>query len=125
MRLNALATINRHNVNPWRKTNGYGMTAGVSRKGNCRDIALTERFFRSLKSERLAACRFVTRNKAKNEILDFIIFDNIKPAIKYNNHILVGPLIECPLEVCNVFLNNCRVNSIRLHSDLGHVSSIK
>ena len=54
----------------------FGMTASMSRKGNCWDNAPTERFFRSLKSERLTACRFVTRNQAKNEILDYITFYN-------------------------------------------------
>ncbi len=38
--------------------NQYGMTASMSRKGNCWDNAPTERFFRSLKSERLDSCRF-------------------------------------------------------------------
>jgi len=54
----------------------FGMTASMSRKGNCWDNAPTERFFRSLKSERLTACRFVTRNDAKNEILDYITYYN-------------------------------------------------
>ena len=54
----------------------YGMEASMSRKGNCWDNAPTERFFRSLKSERLTACRFVTRNEAKMEILDYITFYN-------------------------------------------------
>ncbi len=54
----------------------YGMKPSMSRKGNCWDNAPTERFFRSLKSERLTACRFVTRNAAKNEILDYITFYN-------------------------------------------------
>jgi transposase InsO family protein len=54
----------------------YGMTASMSRKGNCWDNAPTERFFRSLKSERLTACRFVTRNDARNEILDYITYYN-------------------------------------------------
>jgi putative transposase len=54
----------------------YGMQASMSRKGNCWDNAPTERFFRSLKSERLTACRFFTRNEAKNEILDYITFYN-------------------------------------------------
>ena len=54
----------------------FGMTASMSRKGNCWDNAPTERFFRSLKSERLTACRFITRNEAKNEILDYITFYN-------------------------------------------------
>jgi len=54
----------------------YGMNPSMSRKGNCWDNAPTERFFRSLKSERLTAYRFVTRNAAKNEILDYITFYN-------------------------------------------------
>jgi len=54
----------------------YGMEASMSRKGNCWDNAPTERFFRSLKSERLTACRFFTRQEAKMEILDYITFYN-------------------------------------------------
>ena len=54
----------------------YGMEASMSRKGNCWDNAPAERFFRSLKSERLTACRFVTRKEAKMEILDYITFYN-------------------------------------------------
>jgi transposase InsO family protein len=54
----------------------YGMEASMSRKGNCWDNAPTERFFRSLKSERLTACRFLTRKEAKMEILDYITFYN-------------------------------------------------
>jgi putative transposase len=53
-----------------------GMEASMSRKGNCWDNAPTERFFRSLKSERLTACRFITRKEAKMEILDYITFYN-------------------------------------------------
>jgi putative transposase len=54
----------------------YGMTASMSRKGNCWDNAPTERYFRSLKSERLTACRFITRDEAQNEILDYITYYN-------------------------------------------------
>jgi transposase InsO family protein len=54
----------------------YGMVASMSRKGNCWDNAPMERFFRSLKSERLTACRFLTRNDAENEILDYISYYN-------------------------------------------------
>ena len=53
-----------------------GMLCSMSRKGNCWDNAPTERFFRSLKSERLTACRFFNRREAKNEILDYITFYN-------------------------------------------------
>jgi transposase InsO family protein len=54
----------------------YGMIPSMSRKGNCWDNAPTERFFRSLKSERLTGLRFFSRNEAKNEILDYITFYN-------------------------------------------------
>jgi transposase InsO family protein len=54
----------------------FGMIPSMSRKGNCWDNAPTERFFRSLKSERLTCLRFFTRNEAKNEILDYITFYN-------------------------------------------------
>ena len=54
----------------------YGMVASMSRKGNCRDNAPTERFFRSLKSERLSHCRFVTRRSAEIQILDYISYYN-------------------------------------------------
>jgi transposase InsO family protein len=54
----------------------YGMRASMSRKGDCWDNAPTERFFRSLKSERLRLCRFETRKSAKIEVLDYITFYN-------------------------------------------------
>jgi transposase InsO family protein len=54
----------------------YGMVASMSRKGNCWDNAPTERFFRSLKSERLSGYRFVTRRSAEIQILDYISYYN-------------------------------------------------
>ena len=54
----------------------YQMTPSMSRKGNCWDNAPTERFFRSLKSERLDHCRFATRDAARSEVLDYITFYN-------------------------------------------------
>lgn len=59
-----------------RRLETYGMEASMSRKGDCWDNAPTERFFRSLKSERLTACRFATRKEAEKEILDYITFYN-------------------------------------------------
>ena len=52
------------------------MIPSMSRKGNCWDNAPTERFFRSLKSERLHAYRFFTRNDAEIEILDYVTYYN-------------------------------------------------
>jgi transposase InsO family protein len=54
----------------------YGMVASMSRKGNCWDNAPTERFFRSLKSERLSYFRFITRQSAEIQILDYISYYN-------------------------------------------------
>ena len=54
----------------------YKMVPSMSRKGDCWDNAPTERFFRSLKSERLSDCRFATRKSAKIEVLDYISYYN-------------------------------------------------
>jgi len=54
----------------------YGMIPSMSRKGDCWDNSPMERFFRSLKSERLAFCRFETRQSARLEVLDYIGFYN-------------------------------------------------
>ncbi|VVS91441.1 hth-like domain [Desulfoluna spongiiphila] len=54
----------------------YQMVCSMSRKGNCWDNAPVERFFRSLKSERLSFCRFETRNQARLEVLDYIAWYN-------------------------------------------------
>ncbi len=54
----------------------YHMVPSMSRKGNCWDNAPMERFFRSLKSERLSFCKFYTRHEARMEILDYISFYN-------------------------------------------------
>jgi transposase InsO family protein len=54
----------------------YAMVPSMSRKGNCWDNAPTERFFRSLKTERLDGIRFSTRESARLEIIDYITFYN-------------------------------------------------
>jgi len=59
-----------------KRLNQYGMVASMSRKGNCWDNAPTERFFRSLKTERLDGLRFSTRAAARLEIIDYIAYYN-------------------------------------------------
>ena len=59
-----------------KRLNQYGMTASMSRKGNCWDNAPAERFFGSLKTEWLRSCRFTTRKAARLEILDYISYYN-------------------------------------------------
>ena len=48
------------------------MTASMSRRGNCHDNAVTERFFRSLKSERVNYRQYKTRDEAMKDIADYI-----------------------------------------------------
>ncbi len=52
------------------------MITSMSRKGDCWDNAPTERFFRSLKTERLDGIRFATRALAQMEIIDYITYYN-------------------------------------------------
>ena len=50
----------------------YGMVSSMSRKGNCYDNACVESFFGSLKNELVAFERFLTRDKAKQKIFEWI-----------------------------------------------------
>lgn len=50
----------------------FGITVSMSRKGNCWDNAVMERFFGSLKSERTYNKKYLTREKAKADIIDYI-----------------------------------------------------
>jgi transposase InsO family protein len=54
----------------------YGMIPSMSRKGDCWDNAPMERFFRSLKSERLSDYIFTTRKAARSEVMDYIGYYN-------------------------------------------------
>lgn len=57
----------------------YGMTASMSRKGNCWDNAPMESFFNSLKNERVFHRRYATRSAAKADLFDYIeVFYNRK-----------------------------------------------
>lgn len=51
----------------------WGMVCSMSRKGNCWDNAVVERFFGSLKVERVWQRRYHTRAAAKADILDYIV----------------------------------------------------
>lgn len=50
----------------------YGITVSMSRKGNCWDNAVMERFFGSLKSERTNGKKYLTRNQAKADVIEYI-----------------------------------------------------
>jgi len=49
-----------------------GITVSMSRKGNCWDNAVMERFFGSLKSERVDSKKYITREEAKADVIDYI-----------------------------------------------------
>jgi transposase InsO family protein len=50
----------------------FGITVSMSRKGNCWDNAVMERFFGSLKSERTDGITYFTRRQAKNDVIEYI-----------------------------------------------------
>jgi putative transposase len=50
----------------------YGIMISMSRKGNCWDNAVMERFFGSLKSERTDNKIYLTREQAKADVIDYI-----------------------------------------------------
>jgi len=55
----------------------YGMICSMSRRGNCWDNAPTERFFNSLKNERVHGTRYATREAAMADLFDDIeVFSN-------------------------------------------------
>jgi putative transposase len=54
----------------------YGITASMSRRGNCWDNACSETLFGSLKVERLHGQRFVTRRQAKDEVIAWLLWYN-------------------------------------------------
>ena len=54
----------------------FGITASMSRKGNCWDNAPSETLFASLKVERLHGQHFETIRQAKDEILAWLLWYN-------------------------------------------------
>lgn len=54
------------------------ITQSMSRRGNCWDNAVMERFFRSLKTERLNTLTFINHSSAKKVINTYIRFYNYK-----------------------------------------------
>lgn len=50
-----------------------GITVSMSRKGNCWDNSVMERFFGSLKSERTDGKVYITREVAKADVVDYMV----------------------------------------------------
>ena len=51
----------------------YGFVCGMSRKGNCWDNAVAERFFLNLKRERVWQRQYANRTEAKADLTDYIV----------------------------------------------------
>lgn len=58
-----------------------GCIVSMSRKGNCWDNAVMERFWGSLKSERTYGKIYFTREQAKSDVIEYIemFYNNIRP----------------------------------------------
>ena len=57
----------------------HGLEGSMSRRGNCHDNAVAERFFQLLKRERIRRNIYPTRDKARNDIFDYIeLFYNVR-----------------------------------------------
>ena len=54
----------------------YGITASMSRRGDCWDNACSETLFGSLKVERLYGQKFETRRQAKDEVIGWLLWYN-------------------------------------------------
>jgi putative transposase len=75
-----------------------GITVSMSRKGNCWDNSVMERFFGSLKTERTDNIIYKTREEAKADVIDYI-------EMFYNSRRLHSTLnYVTPLEFENQFL---------------------
>lgn len=57
----------------------FQMKCSMSRKGDCWDNAVAESFFGSLKTERVFFSRYINREQAKNDLIDYI-------EMFYNSH---------------------------------------
>jgi len=57
---------------------GLKITRSMSRRGNCWDNAVMERFFRNLKTERLNRLRFINHQAVVAEVESYIYFYNYK-----------------------------------------------
>jgi transposase InsO family protein len=56
----------------------FKLIRSMSRRGNCWDNAVMERFFRNLKTERLNQLRFINHEAVVSEVESYIYFYNYK-----------------------------------------------
>jgi putative transposase len=82
------------------KLNDLGITASMSRKGNCYDNAFVESFFKTLKTELVYRRKFKTRDEAKAAIFEYI-------EVWYNRQRIHSSLdYKTPVEYETELINN-------------------
>ena len=76
----------------WRLFLGkHNLDASMSRRGNCHDNAVAERFFHLLKRERIRRRTYSTRDSARQDVFDYIeMFYN--PTRKHTNNGMLSPV---------------------------------
>lgn len=83
-----------------RLLNDSGIIVSMSRKGNCWDNAVMERFFGSLKSEWTDGKNYLTREEAKADVIEYIeMFYNAERL-----HSTLGYISPVQFEAMNQFL---------------------
>jgi putative transposase len=66
----------------------HNLKASMSRRGNCHDNAVAESFFQLLKRERIRRKTSTSREKARQDVFDYIgMFYNPKRRHGYNNRL--------------------------------------
>jgi transposase InsO family protein len=66
----------------------HGLCCSMSRKGECLDNAVAERFFGSVKGERTALRHYATRQEARDDVIDYIeMFYNSKRLHSYLGYV--------------------------------------
>ena len=70
---------------------GHNLEASMSRRGNCHDNAVAERFFHLLKRERIRRKTYATRKDARQDVFDYIEFF-YNPKRKNGNNGMLSPI---------------------------------
>ena len=69
------------------KLRQFGIIQSMSAKGDCWDNAVAESFFKTIKIELIYHTKFNTLQEAKEAIIDYINFYNIKRLHSYNGYL--------------------------------------
>src|SRR5690606_31069884 len=86
----------------------YGMRCSMSRKGNCWDNAVMERFFLNLKMERVWRQDYANHAEAQKDVLEYVVslYNNVRlhSTLGYTTpvHYEVLNAVKRPIAVCDI-----------------------